>query len=516
VTRHRGGTLVLLHTTPRSIDPAVNADLLPPAGVGLTTDGLVTYNHTSGPAGIQLVPDLAVSLPTPTDGGTTYTFRLRPGIRYSDGRLLHASDFRRGAERLLEISSPNRAAVDGVRGAAACDGSGCNLSSGIVTDDVDRTVTYHLVAADPDFLSNLTGFGASVPVPPGTRMTDTGFWGIPGTGPYKVASADARRIHYVRNPFFREWSHAAQPDGNPDEIVTRFGLPAAQEVRAVEAGRADWLAENIPAALLPGLKRRFPSRLHGFAVPTTDFLQVNTTIPPFDDVRVRRALNFALDRAAIVRLYGGPDLARVTCQILPPGVVGYRRYCPYTLGPSADGRWRAPDLARARRLVAASGTRGARVTVWGFTDGPTSGPAVIRATAGVLRRLGYRATVRLVPNMYFGYVHPATARIQLIQGSWGDTAFGYFENWFSCGGLSGHGFFCDPRVDRAIGRAQSLKATNPRAAAAAWSALDRRLVDRAAWVPMVDDQGIDFVSARVQNYQSHPYFGILADQLWLR
>ena len=84
--RHRGGTLVLLHTRPISIDPALQFDLLPLQSDALTRDGLVTYNHVSGPAGIRLVPDLAVSLPAVTDGGTTYTFRLRPGIRYSDGR----------------------------------------------------------------------------------------------------------------------------------------------------------------------------------------------------------------------------------------------------------------------------------------------------------------------------------------------------------------------------------------------------------------------------------------------
>ena len=66
---------------------------------------------------------------------------------------------------------------------------------------------------------------------------------------------------------------------------------------------------------------------------------------------MRRALNLAIDRRAIVRLYGGSSLATPTCQVLPPGVVGYRRYCPYTDGVNAAGVWRGPDLARARRIL---------------------------------------------------------------------------------------------------------------------------------------------------------------------
>lgn len=78
-----------------------------------------------------------------------------------------------------------------------------------------------------------------------------------------------------------------------------------------------------------------------------------------------------------------------------------------------------------------------------------------------------------------------------------------------------HGWFCDARLDREMRRPRSLEATNPRAAAAVWSRVDRELVDRAAWVPLVNPRLIDLVSARVRNYQFHPYWGIIAGQLWL-
>ena len=93
-------------------------------------------------------------------------------------------------------------------------------------------------------------------------------------------------------------------------------------------------------------------------VMITGFMFLNVRTPPFNDVRVRQAVNLALDRGLVVNHYGGPVAARPTCQIMPPALAGYRRYCPYTRDPAADGAWHGPDLARARKLVAASGTAG--------------------------------------------------------------------------------------------------------------------------------------------------------------
>jgi peptide/nickel transport system substrate-binding protein len=514
LAQHRGGTLVLLHQRPISIDPALHVDLLPLVSDALTRDGLLTYNHAAGPAGIRLVPDLAVSVPLASDRGRTYTFRLRPHIRYSDGQPLRAADFRRSIERVFQLGSEGHALFRGIRGADGCNAAHCDLRRGIVTDERARTVSVHLRAPDPDFLRNLTEHGLATAVPAGTPFHDTGLKPIPGTGPYKIASASEREIRYVRNPLFREWSHAARPQGNPDSIVLRFGFSPAQEVRAIEEGRADWMADNIPARLVPALARRFGSQLHSAPIPpTTDFLQFNTNLPPFDDVRVRRALNLAIDRRAVVRIYGGPKVATTTCQPLPEGLPGFRRYCPYTQRPTPDGTWKAADLARAQRLVEASDTRGTPVTVWGWTDDPTISPRVVRYTAAVLRRLGYPTRVRLASH---SFLPVPLSKIQLIPGAWGDTTDGFLTTLFSCAGVSDHGWFCDRRVDRAIVRARAVRATRPRQAAALWARIDRDLTDQAASVPLIDEHAVNFVSARVRNYQSHPYWGIIADQLWLR
>ncbi len=510
----RGGTLRLVYSHSISIDPALQLDLLPLQSDGLTRDGLVTYNHVPGPAGTQLVPDLAVRLPVPSAGGTVYTFRLRAGIRYSDGRQVRARDFRRGIERVFRLESGGRDLFAAIVGAAECTRrpATCDLRHGIVTNETSRTVTFRLTHPDPNLLVALSYGGLASAVPAGTPFRDTGFTPIPGTGPYRIATAGPNEIHYVRNPFFREWSHAAQPNGNPDEIVMRFGLSADEEIRAIQEGRTDWSADIVPARLLPLLRTRFPAQLHTNATTETDFFRLNTTLRPFDDVRVRRALNLAIDRRAIVRIYGGRDAAAPTCQVLPAGIAGFRRYCPFTRRPRADGVWTAPDLPLARKLVAASGARGTRVTVWGWSDDATISPAVVRYTASVLRRLGFRTRVRIVSHASPG---PLTeSPIQLIPAGWLDTTpYNFLGPWFSCNGAANAGFFCDPALDRTIRLARGLEAANPRAAASLWARADRAVVDQAAWVPLVNPRLIDFVSARVRNYQHHPYWGILADQL---
>lgn len=517
---HRGNTLVLLHTRPLALDPALQGDLPPPVSNGLTYDTLLAHPHTGGPQALLLIPDLAEKIPTPTDDGTTYTFQLRPQpIYYSDGRIVRASDFRRAIERLIRVL-PQHSGNSTIIGASACTANRCDLRRGIVTDDAARTITFHLRTPDPYFLEE-TAWIATAPVPPGTPLHVTSAHPIPATGPYMIASANNREIRYVRNPHFREWSHAAQPDGNPDEIVMRYGLTPAQETREVEEGKADWTggaAEPIPAALQPEVLTRFPAQLHYFPVAETDFLRLNTTQAPFNDLRVRQALNLAIDRAALVRMWG-PAIATPTCQVLPPSFLGYRRYCPYTRGgPRADGRWTAPDLKQARRLVAASGTQGEQITVWGARDGPIHETTVVPYIVGVLRRLGYHARARLVPSKYIDdHSQRLGKTIQLIPAGLANGATGDFFT-FACStfGRSNHRWFCDQQLERTIHAADTREARNHRAAGILWARIDRELVDRAAWVPMVNVRWVDFVSARVHNYEADPTVGLIADQVWLR
>jgi peptide/nickel transport system substrate-binding protein len=504
---HRGGTLRLLFQRPLSQDTALQEDLDPLQSDGLTNDALLTVARVG--ISQQVVPDLALNLPTPANGGTTYTFRIRR-VRYSDGRLVQPEDFRRAIERVFRVGAGWSPLFTSIVGADKCTVRHCDLSRGIVVDDTHRTITFHLTRPEPPAMTLL----AAAPVPPRTPMHDVGFTPIPGTGPYMVASANAHEIRYVRNPYFHEWSHAAQPDGNPDVIVMRFGLSPTQEAREVEQGKADWSADGVPGNLVPEIIKHFPGQWHSLLSPETDWLQLNTNTPPFNDIRVRRALNFAIDRAAIARMDAVAVTATPTCQLLPPGLPGYKPYCPYTRQPRADGRWRAPDLARARALVAASGTRGDEVTAYGFDGGGQLCTTVMRYTVRVLRELGYNAQAHTVTSEKIHHINWRRAQLGCVAAE--DPEPADFFTIFGCGSVSNNKWFCDPRIDADVQRVRSLERTNPRAANALLTKLDREVTDRAIFLPLVNPHFYDFVSSRVKNYVADPLFGLIVDQASLQ
>jgi YVTN family beta-propeller protein len=529
---HRGGTLVLLNPARRfdSIDPAIQHNVLPAQLLGLTNDGLLTFKHAAGRDGARLVPDLAVSLPAPSANGRRYTFRLRPGIRYSTGEPVRAGDIRRGIERGFRLKGPGTSLYAGIVGAADClrGRARCKLARGIVADDRLRTITFNLTAPDPDFPYKLA-LPFAYAVPPGTPDRDVGLDPIPATGPYEIASyVPGYALRLVRNRQFREWSNAARPDGYADEIVWRLGVSLREGIAAVLDGRADWIqsiGQALPEARLRDIERRFPSQLHVNPLMQTDYVILNVNVPPFDDVRVRRAVNYALDRRAVARLFGGTG-AQPTCQVLPPQMPGYIRYCPYTRRPRADGAWRAPDLATARRLVAASGTRGMRVVLWN-TPQPGTFLEEGRAAVALLRRLGYRASMRLVPDpVYARRSGNSRYRVQASSGGWSadyPSPSSFIELKLSCRAFvpdtdynHNAGGFCDPLLDRRVARARRLQARRPVRAAGLWRRIERSLVDRAVWLPMVTPRTTDLVSRRAGNYQFHPLWGLLVDQLWVR
>jgi peptide/nickel transport system substrate-binding protein len=520
---HRGGLLrVLPIFDVDSIDPALS-----PAPTGwsvltLTNDGLVGFRRVGGVQGTQLVPDLAVALPTPTDGGKTYTFQVRSGIRYSNGKLVQPDDFTRALERVFQIGVfEGNDYYGGIVGADRCaKGKACDLSRGIVTDRTARTVTFHLKAPDADFLAKLA-LPPAFAVPAGTPAHDVGMRPIPATGPYRVAEYHEKKtLRLVRNRSFREWSTDAQPRGYPDSISWswRFGLDSSARVRAVERGTADVALGGqppLPKPLLDVFAARYPSQLHMSTTLGATYFFLNTRVPPFDDVRVRLAINSAFDRKAFARLLGrGFD---PTCQILPPNFPGYRPTCPYGSGGGMD-------LETARRLVQRSGTAGARVTVWVPSPIAEQG----RYMVSVLDSLGYRARLNAIePHSYFGKVTDSRVRAQIGYYSWFagyPSAADLIPPQFRCTAFAraspeqntNLSEFCDAAIDAQMARAAAVQVQDPAAASVLWQRVEQSLLEQAPVVPAYHRSNVDFVSKRLGNYQDNPQWGLLLDQVWVK
>lgn len=523
---HRGGTLTVQGPPFDSIDPAV-AYQTPGSWSALisTNDGLVTFQRVGGANGIRVVPDLATSLPTATDGGRTYTFKVRPGIHYSTGPLVQPADFRRAIERALAYPNGAGGYLTGIVGAGLCVSKPkqCDLRRGIAIDPIAGTVAFHLTAPDPDFLEKLA-LPAADAVPANTPLHAR--LPLPATGPYRIghvvktkvisrdpktkkttASSVLSRVTLVRNPHFQEWSPAAQPDGYPDTIVYESAGSNSAQVNAVKRKTADYATVD-PSATAALRRGGYSNQLHENPTFTTFFFFLNTRMSPFNRVGVRRAINFALDRNRLARLaeagFGVPE--QPNCQVLPPNSAGFARFCPYPL-----------DLARARRLVAASGTAGQTVIV------PTGPPGARQSTylVSVLRSLGYTARLRKFPSA--GAYENAQRKGKFQVGPAGWTAdfpapSNFFVPLLTCAavGSNNAAAFCDPSIDRKIRRAGELEVSDPQSAIALWSTIDRDVMRQAPWAPYANGGQIGLVTRRVGNYQNSLQWGPLFDQMWVR
>lgn len=519
---------ILVNGTPDSIDTAVAYTFPIQQLLVDTNDGLVGFRKVAGPSGEQIVADLATSVPQPTDGARTYVFHLRRGIHFSDGKLVTPEDFTYTFERLFRVPSPTDSSFYGdIVGAAAClkSPAHCNLAAGVVADSKAWTVTFHLVNPDPEFLDKLALTFAFV-VPVGTPDHDVGLHPLPATGPYMIKSYNPNsELVMVRNPRFHQWSHAAQPSGYPDQIVLRFGLTSEAEVTDVESGQADWMADQPPADRLSDLGTRFVSQIHLDPLEATWFVALNTRVPPFNQLAVRQAVNYAVDRSAVIKVYGGPHLATPTCQILPPGFPGYQPYCPYTKDP-AGGRWVGPDLSKARALVAASHTKGMSISF--YTQEDTVDRGIGEYMVDLFNELGYHATLKVLnTHVFIGVVSNSTFKAQSFGYAWYDdypAASDFINNQFSCNSFTPHSDdnidfseFCSPSVDASISRAFALEAgTKSSAANQVWAGLDREITNEAAWVPLFTPKLVDFVSKRVGNYEFNPLWYFLVDQAWVQ
>jgi peptide/nickel transport system substrate-binding protein len=520
-----GGTLttVAKAAPSGSPDPQINYTLQEWQLLILSHDGLVGFKRAGGNEGTKIVPDLATSVPKPTNGGKTYTFTLRKGIKFSNGKELKASDVKFTFERLFRIGqSPNAGTwYNVIVGGDACvkTPKTCKLDQGIVVDDAKGTVTFHLTKGDPEFLDKL-GVPFAFILPTGTSEKEVQL-PPPGTGPYKFVEYNPnRQIKLVRNTNFKEWSKDAQPNGNPDVIVQKFGITDEAAVTQVENGQADWMFDIPPSDRLNEISgAKYADQVHVNPLTAIEYFAFNVRIPPFNNLKARQAVNFAADRNALVKIYGGPKLGVPTCQILPPNFPGYKPYCPYTKNPGE--KWTAPDMAKARQLVAASGTKGAAVKV--TVDTTDFARSLGNYFVSLLNQLGYKATLQaLSPDIQYPYCQNSKNKVQFCWSSWYQdypAASDFLNILLGCASYIPNSNaspniaeFCDKGIQAQMDQALQQGITDPSGANEKWKAVDRAVTDQAPWVALFNPKYIDFLSKRVKGYQFSPQWYFLLGQ----
>ena len=527
-TGHSGGTFTILANSAFGVaDPAQNYTLEEWQLLIDTHDGLVGFAHVGGIAGTKIVPDLATSIPVPTNGGKTYLFNIRRGIKFSNGQVLKPSDFVRTFERQFTVPGPTTF-YSKLVGASACSTKGCDLSKGVVADDSAYTLTLNLTAPDPELMDQLS-LPFAYAVPSGTSLKLTGNNVPPGTGPYQWKSYNPNtQAVLVRNPYFKVWNATAQPAGYPNQIIEKYGAQVSDEVTAVENGQANEVfdGDSIPSSQLGQLNSaKFASQVHVNTLTADWYFALNTRRPPFNNLQARQAINYAANRSAYVKIAGGPSLAVPSCQILPPNFPSYSSYCPYTAGSSTT-TWTAPDLAKAKALVKASGTAGMKVVVNGTTD--QVGKALAEQMVSDLNAIGYKATTQLLAaSVQYPFVQNSTnsAKWNVGWSAWYQdypAQSDFLNVLLGCTTIHpgsdaspNIAAYCSPSTQAQINQAESLEATDPAAAAKLWTQIDHADTNAAPWVNMYNPKQIDFLSSNVHGYSWNPQWYILIDRLWL-
>lgn len=387
-----GGTLNATYASfPDYLDPALSYTAEGWTAMGEVYIPLLTYKHAEGVEGSEVVPGLAKELPKITDGGKTYTLFLRPGLKYSDGSPVKASDFTFAVERVFKTNSGGSPFYTTIVGAEQFAKTKQGGIPGIETNDKTGEIVIHLTRPRGTFTNEL-GLMFVAPIPPDTPDTNQSTNPPPGTGPYMITKSDpGQGWDYERNPYWAKANSKAMPEyptGHMDKInVTIIRNPSTQ-VNDIEQGKFDWMQTQPPPDRYPEVRSKYEgTQFRVQPTISTYYFWMNTNRPPFNDLKVRQAVNYAVDPAALERIYVGSIAG--TQQILPPGMPGYKKFVLYP-----------HDLAKAKAMIKEANPSDMNITVWG--DSESENEAAATYYQDVLTKLGFNATLKILnPDNYF-------------------------------------------------------------------------------------------------------------------
>ena len=392
---------------PDYMDPALYYTVAAYQLTNYVWTGLMGYKHESGPAGAQLVPYLAASEPTISADGKDYKFTLRKGLKYSDGTAVKASDFRYAIERDFKMDSPGVGFYSDIQGVSGASGFATTKKghiSGIIPDDSAGTIEIKLDNPRGDFLYILA-LEFSDFVPSGTPASDQSTKPIPATGPYMVQSyTPSRSFTIVRNPHYNN-QIPTMPSGNPDKVVGKIITDPVAAYQQVVSGQADYDYQPVPNDRLPEAQSKYKDQLRIYTNANTYYFALNNAIPPFNNIKARQAVQYALDPNAIISgIYGG--LGRPTQNFLPPGYPQYKKITAWSF-----------NLAKAKQLVKQSGTTGQNVDVYGPNEDPSK--STTEYLANQLTKIGYKTKLHLLSHqVYFQTIGNQATKAQAMFTDW--------------------------------------------------------------------------------------------------
>jgi peptide/nickel transport system substrate-binding protein len=513
-----GGTLKLVTGAVDSLDPQRSYSPGVWNVMRLYTRQLVAYAPKPGADGTRVVPDLATAPGRTTDGGRTWTYTLRPGLTWEDGSPLTSADVKYGIERLfasdvitggpswaVQLLDDRTKPYDGPYTAKAA------LRS-IATPDA-RRITFSLVRPFADW-DEVLALPAASPV---KKAADTGanYGRKPlSAGPYRIAAvAKDGTITFARNP---HWAKATDPvrTALPDTIRLATDMVPAERDRQVLAGQAD--ADVSGSGLQPDAAAKalqdpaLAARVDDPSTGTLRFVAMPSAVGALGNVHCRRAVQYALDKAAVKDAVGGAYAASLATTLWPRVLPGYPATAPYPTGAGNQG-----DLDAAKRELADCGKPGGFTTTLGTVNdgrGKVAADVVIRSLA----RVGIVATKQEYPRgTFLASVagSPATVRadgLGLIVAEWAadfPSPYAFLDPLVDGRSVKPS---ANPNVAELSGDEEAIDTAtatlDPVQATAAWRQVAATAMDTAGYAPLVEDRAVLLGSARLRNAYVQPAY----------
>jgi len=383
--------------------------------------GLVAKQYATcgvGAGCTKIIPALAQSLPKSNSDGTDLTFTLRKGLKYSNGEAVKASDFKNTIIRDFKLNSPGIGFFSNIVGVDACEANPtkCSDISGITVDDQAGTVEIKLQKPQSDFLYILTTFFTAM-VPSSTPDKDTENPPPAAAGPYYISQyKPSRSFTVLRNPHYKPIPGI--PTGNPDKIVAIMTNDLAQSAQYIQSNQYDYDENTLPTDRLKQLQAKYGKYIKLWRTPSTYYFAMNQRIAPFNNLKARQAVNYAINRQTLVDLRGG--LGVPTWNFLPPTYPQYKKITP-TPYPY--------DLQKAKQLVQQSGTAGQTVGVYTISDDDIDKKQG-EYLASQLSKIGWKTKLHeLAGANYFVIIGNQATKAQIMWTDWFED-YPFPTDWF--------------------------------------------------------------------------------------
>jgi peptide/nickel transport system substrate-binding protein len=505
-----GGTFHILTTSKEiSLDPAKSQNL-GVSTIHLVLRGLTSWKTTPGKAA-ELVPDLATDTGQVSDGGKTWTYKLKSGLKYADGSPIVAADIKYGIERSF---APELSGGLGYHKSLLVGGDkyqgpykGGELASVETPDDTTIVFKLNKPYGDWPWIVSMPAFS---PVPK-KADTDPAHYGEKpaASGPYQVKSyAPGSKLELERNPGWDKSTDQART-GLPDSIVLDMGLqPNVVNQRLIaDAGDDKFAATtgtSVPASLIPTVTGNpaVKARVATSPAGALEYLAINTQRPALAKPEVRKAIEYAVDKQAVQVAEGGPEFGgEIASTLITPGIPGYNKYDLYQAPPAGD-----PE--KAKQMLAAAGVSNLNLVL---AADNTTGLDVAQAIQQGLKRAGITVQIKpLDTEPLTDLITGNKPDFDLTVSSWlpdFPSAIGNIQPLFASSEIGNGGYnisrYSNPAVDSAI--AAATAESDRGKAAGMWATIDKQIMQDAPVVPLIYARNAFLHGSKVQNFYLSAY-----------